>query len=487
MRDQAALGDGVRPRDWAILGAILVVALVARLVGLNGPLWFDEIISFDTHLSLPWGQMMQSYSMNHHYFYDVQAKLVMGLFGDAPWVVRVPALLFGLGAIAAMWVLARQISGVWIAHLVALLLAVSFHHIWFSQNARGYSELAFWSSVGMILFLRGLAVPSWRLWIGFGLCLAAATYTHLTGAFFFAALGLIWLVVLVQRRAEAALLWRPLVGAAVGVGLLVAVYAPLIPSLRTTVGGIAGTSAVDVMQEYQNPVWTVVEAVRTGVGGAGPLVSLLAVAVVGLSLLGGIISARRAPWFAVAVLAHILLTMAVLMALGMRVWPRFFFVDIGFLMLLVVLGVQALCSGAARRIDRSGWAGPGFALAAVAMVGVSFGLAAKNYRAPKQDLVGAIALVSSLRTAGEPVYAVGPGAEAFIGHYKADWQAITDEAGYLAARAQAGPALFVVAFPGRILRRYTELDADRLSGALQEVRWLPGTLGDGAVLVLQRD
>ncbi len=488
-------GSPIAARDIGILGAILALAVLARVVGLNAPLWYDEILTLETHLRLPWGQMSQSYSMNHHYFYDLQAKAAMALFGDEPWVLRLPAALFGVAAIVAMWVLARDVAGVWVAHLVALLLALSFHHIWFSQNARGYSELAFWSTLGLVFFLRGLQEPRLATWVGFGLTLAAATYTHLTGAFFFAALGLVWLIVLgvrgFDRRLAGRLIWRPLLAAALGVVILLAAYAPLIPSLGDTVANVAGTSAIDVMQEYQNPVWTVIEAVRTGVGSAGPLVSLLAVSVLGLCVLGGVAAARNesgiGPWFPLAVAVHILLTMAVLMALGMRIWPRFFFVDIGYLMLLIVMGVRAVCDFSARLIGRPGWAAGGFGLAAAAMLAVSCLLASRNYQAPKQDLAGAYALVEATRAPGQRVYAVGPAATVFTGHFKADWQVIGDEAGYATARAEAGPALFVVAFPGRVLRRYSALDADREAGVLTELRWFAGTLGDGQVLVLQRD
>ena len=92
----------------------------------------------------------------------------------------------------------------------------------------------------------------------------------------------------------------------------------------------------------------------------GLLLSLLAVAGV---------------WFGWAVLGHILLTMLALMALNMRIWPRFFFVDIGFLMLLIVLGVRQVCVLAGRLIGRligrPGWVDGGFAVAAVAMVALS--------------------------------------------------------------------------------------------------------------------
>ena len=119
-------------RDHQILSAILLLAFGLRIWGLNAPLWYDEITTIETHLRLPWDEMMTSYSMNDHYLYSLQAKLFAGLFGEAAWTVRLPAMVFGVGSIAAMWMLAKRVAGVRIAHITALLLALSFHHIWFS-------------------------------------------------------------------------------------------------------------------------------------------------------------------------------------------------------------------------------------------------------------------------------------------------------------------------------------------------------------------
>ncbi len=476
---------GVSARDFGLLAAILLLALVLRLIGLNAPLWYDEILTIDTHLRLPWSDMLQSYSMNHHYFFDLQAKATMELFGEAAWSVRLPALLFGLATIVAVWVLARDVATPGVAHVTALLLALSYHQIWFSQNARGYTELAFWSTLGLVFFLRGLRNPRPALWFGFGLTLAAATYTHLTGAFFFAALGLIWLVALLRGGGDRRLVWMPVLGAGFGVLVLLLAYAPLIPSLGETVAAVGDTSAIDVMQEYQNPLWTALEAVRTGIGSGGLLVGLVALLVLGLSLTGGFAAAQREPWFAPAVLLHIVLTIAVLMALGMRLWPRFFFADIGFLLLLIVLGVQSVCAFAAHLIGRDGWAQRAFAVAVIGMVLVSGAMAARNYSAPKQNLAGAVAMVADIRQPGERVYAIGPAATAFTGYFQTDWQTITDNEGYASALATPGPVLLVVAFPARVLRRVDQMQTDR-DGVLTELHWFPGTLGDGGVVLFRR-
>ena len=334
-------------RDHQILTAILLLALGLRIWGLNAPLWYDEITTVETHLRLPWDEMMTSYSMNHHYLYSLQAKLVTGLFGEAAWTVRLPAMLFGVGSIAAMWCLAKRVAGVRLAHITALLLALSFHHIWFSQNARGYTELAFWSTLGMIFFLDGMRDPKLKTWLAYAACLALAIATHLTGFFFFAAQGLIWLgfaVLNVRRLGLMADSIRiPALGYIVGGVAALIFYAPILSSVFEVTSAVAETSQVDVMQEYQNPLWSILEAFRTVLGSLGPVLGIIAAAVIALSIIGAARLHRQSPYFAPIVGLHIALTMALLLALGMRIWPRFFFVDIGFLMLLIIVGVYASC------------------------------------------------------------------------------------------------------------------------------------------------
>lgn len=475
-------------RDYAALAAILLVAAVLRIVGLDGPLWYDEILTLDTHILLPWQDLMQSYSMNHHYLHNLQAKAAIDIFGYENWVVRLPSMVFGTASIAAAWWLARDIAGTRIAHLVAALLAVSYHHIWFSQNARGYAELAFWGTLGMVFFLRGLDRPSIGIWLAYAVTLVLATFTHLTGLFLFAAQGIVWLIALGTAGARGtigrSLVTMPALGYCFGLILTVLVYLPVLGSLSDTVGAVSETSAVDVMSEYQSPLWTMTEAVRSAVGSLGPLVSLLAGSVVFLSVLGGIVSRRGSPWFGLVVLAHICMTLALLGALGMRIWPRFFFVDIAFLMILIVLGVRAVCNAMA--LGRPCLAKWFFGAASVAMLVLSVGLATRNYTAAKQNLSGAFDLVETIREDADRVYAVGPAAKVFQNHFGADWQQILEPAEFDAAVGEPGSLWVVVAFPQRNFRKIPRL-LDDLDGPLAVYERFPGTLGDGAVLILRRD
>lgn len=477
------------PRDWLWLALILALATGLRLWNLGAPLWFDEIVTVMEHLRLDWGRMLSSYSMNYHYLHNLQAKLATQIWGEEIWAIRLPSLVFGLASIVATWALAWRIATPAVAHVTAALMALSFHHIWFSQNARGYTELAFWGTLGMIFFLEGLARPRLGVWLAYGLTLTLATYTHLTGAFLYVAQGLVWVAWLASAAirgwpVRGAFLF-PVLGYLFGGVLTLLLYLPTLPGMVSTLGGVSETSAVDVMQEYQNPLWTIAEGIRTGIGAAGPLVAAVAILVLALVTIGSFAS-RRAPVFGPTVALHVVVTVGLLTFAGMRIWPRFFFADVGFLLLLIALGVQAVCGWMA------GWPVAGrigrwlFPLAVAAMLVISAGLSARNYTAPKQDLIGAVTLVAAERQPGERVYAAGPAWDLFHNYFGMDWTALESEAQWQEAVAEPGPFLLVVAFPGRMLRTIPGIEAAETVGSLTLLRAFPGTLGDGYVLVYRR-
>ena len=476
-------------RDHQILTAILLIAFALRAWGLNSPLWYDEITTIETHLRLPWDEMMTSYSMNHHYLFSLQAKLSSMLFGEAPWSVRLPAMLFGVGSIAAIWVLAKRVAGAPLAHLVALLLALSYHHIWFSQNARGYTELAFWSTLGMIFFLRGMQEPRLKVWLAYSVCLALAVATHLTGFFFFAAQGIVWLIYSLWNIRRLGLLndkvKYPAIGYLVGGVLALAFYAPVLSGVFETASSVSETSSVDVMREYQSPLWAVVEAFRTIFGSMGRFLVFIAISVIAVSLVGAFKLGSTSPFFAPTVGIHIALTMALLLALGMRIWPRFFFVDIGFLMLLIVVGVHGICKWIGDAVLER-FSGLVFPAAALAMILLSAGLASRNYLAPKQDMAGAVSYVTNQLDTSSRIYAIGVAGPLYNSFYGANWETVSSPEEFAAALSQSEPTYFVVTFPSRSFRLLPAMDAMAETGGLQLVKRLPGTLGDGNILIFKR-
>lgn len=479
----------VERSEYYILGGILLLAFALRIWGLNAPLWHDEIVSLDQHIGLPWGELMQSYEMNFHYLHNMQAKLFVSIFGESAWALRIPAMIFGVGTVGAIWWLAREVSDRWTALITALLIAISFHQIWFSQNARGYTELAFWSTLGMIFFLNGMRSPNWKIWGAYALCLFFAVATHLTGAFFFVAQGLVWLTLAVRKLPKEGLksdivIW-PAFGYLVGGAMIILFYTPVMMSLFETVGTLEEGNAVDAMTEYRNPFWTIVEGIQTAFGSLGSIAGVIALGVLTLVGLGAYSVRERGGLLAIILVLHIGLTIALLMALGMRVWPRFFFVDIGFLMLFIVLGVRLSVKIFTSYIDLVPMQTL-YPIAVAAMVLVSIPLAARNYAAPKQDQMGAYQVAEAARTNDTRIYGVGVAASYFVDYSGADWGVIETDEALQVALADPGPAILVVAFPERTFRTFPTLELMRTEGMLETIEELPGTLGDGAMFVFRR-
>jgi mannosyltransferase len=250
----------VRGSDWLWLVGILGLALVLRAIKLDAGLWFDEIVTLVNYVRLPTRELLTTYTtFNNHILFSLEAQASIALLGESPWSLRLPALIFGVASVGALWWLARLVATPWEAHLSALLMAVSYHHVWFSQNARGYTGLLFWCLLGTIIFLSNMRRPSWWSWVAYALVLTAAVYTHLTAAFFFAAQGVVYIALVVAQRfgirvgdkigddplAEITGL-KPLFGFALGGVLVLAVYAVLLPQMVGMFGSVVAPPAEKV-------------------------------------------------------------------------------------------------------------------------------------------------------------------------------------------------------------------------------------------------
>ena len=92
-------------------------------------------------MSVTVGELVRTFSSpNQHLMNSLLERVTVAWFGEHDWSIRLPAVLFGIATIPAIYWLARTVMGGWQSLSVALLTAVSYHHIWFSQNARGYSS-----------------------------------------------------------------------------------------------------------------------------------------------------------------------------------------------------------------------------------------------------------------------------------------------------------------------------------------------------------
>jgi mannosyltransferase len=495
-----------KERAWLL--AVVALALVLRLFKLDAELWYDEILTLVNFVRLPFAELVTTYtSLNNHMLYSLEAKTVIALFGEHPWTLRLPAALFGVASVAVAYRLAREAVGPWEARLGALLLAISYHHVWFSQNARGYTGLLFFSLLGTLYFVRAARAGSKKLWVLYGVTIALAGYTHLTAALFFASHALVWAALFAARRfrsAEAMRRWEPYAGASgtgplfglgLGAGLTALLYAPVVPSMLGTFQKVTGSPAVQAAAQtvvkpsdgqWKNPLWTMLEIVR-GFGELGPLLAIALPVALSLLVVGAVSLCRRNRLLASVYLVNVPFTMLVLVAAGFRLWPRYFFLDVAFVLFCLVRGLLATVDFAAARLGLSERVAlVGARVGAGLAVLASLALLPKNYAYPKQNFEGALEYVEATRKPGDQVAAFGLARVPYSEYFHPPWTMVADAAELERVRALPGRTFVVYAFSGHAKSRHPDVMAV-VSAEFSRDRKFVGTLGDGDVIVAKSE
>lgn len=149
---------GSRPShtEIVVVLAILVLALSLKVPLLGRGFQGDEIWTVVDFVEAPstWQAVSRIVEFNNHHLYTLLARGAEAALGRAEWVVRLPALLFGLLTIPAVWLGLRRGFGPRTALLSALLVATNPVLTGFSTTARGYSGMVFFSWCATVVFLR---------------------------------------------------------------------------------------------------------------------------------------------------------------------------------------------------------------------------------------------------------------------------------------------------------------------------------------------
>ena len=190
-------------RVWATLAAISGVAVLLRLWKLDGCLWFDEIVTLVQIVREPLARIVSMFpSQNQHMFYSVLAHASVSALGETAAALRLPSVVFGVASLWPLFFLGRRVIGTGLALVACAVVAVSYHHVWFSQNARGYMGLLFFTLLATWLWLEALDRGQARWWAGYSIAVALGSWTHMTMIFVVAAHGVTFLVCVLPRVAR---------------------------------------------------------------------------------------------------------------------------------------------------------------------------------------------------------------------------------------------------------------------------------------------
>ncbi len=150
--------------------ALLAIAVAAgaflRLESLGAPsYWLDEILHEQltgNALRQPLWRWVTGFSAEHGPLYYLTQ--IATYHARSEFAGRLPAALFGIAAIALVWLAARSVRGVgWLAAPAgAALIALSPLHVYYSREARAYSLLMFLTAalIAALLRARTAVVPA---------------------------------------------------------------------------------------------------------------------------------------------------------------------------------------------------------------------------------------------------------------------------------------------------------------------------------------
>jgi 4-amino-4-deoxy-L-arabinose transferase-like glycosyltransferase len=185
-------------RPWKPVLFFFIVAFVTRIIAIGrADLWCDEILFADLGAlpKTPWGiyiEHLRKFLAIGHLPLPAMAQniwlRVAGLFAEdlyhSPGIQRIPAVLWGSGAVAVFYLLARRLLHARTATMAALMMCFFYFPIHFSREAYMYAPLLFWTVLSLYFCVRFMQAgrASWFVGLGTVIALAAAAHCHVSGA-----------------------------------------------------------------------------------------------------------------------------------------------------------------------------------------------------------------------------------------------------------------------------------------------------------------
>lgn len=468
--------------DGLLIFLILVLAISLRIYHANTGLWIDEYLTLVRYVRLDALYIATNfYDDNQHWLYSLLARFSITVFGESPWSLRLPAIVFGVASVFATYWVGMRIFGRDVALIAALLLTISYHHIWYSQNARGYSMLLFGTLISVAFLYRALSDNRFQDWLLYALSLVLCVTAHLTGVFVGFAHFMVALVFVIAKRAPVSVWMNMLASFVLAAWVTLHCFAVAIPQMMSFFLDSESASGTPNLH-WKSLSWAISELFNNlGVPVQAGWSLLVLGSIAGL-VFCAIFWRKDKLFFALATTPAIVL-LVVMILLERNLWPRLLFNMAGFVVLYLVYSAFVVGKFAAARIP---YVPPGVRYIPVLVLLMVFLVSTFSvYHHPKQDFQSAYQYIEQHAAQNDNVVALHMAGVIFRDNYKLDWLVPSPEDELSAYESQDSHTWVVHTLPSYIKNARPHWAAT-LKTEYHLARAFKGSLGDGDILVYRK-
>ncbi|MCH2161389.1 MAG: glycosyltransferase family 39 protein [Phycisphaerales bacterium] len=220
-----------RRDGWILLGLLLAGGFL-RVLRMEESLWYDEIAAL-TSFSIygPGPALGNYYALSNHVLHSALVSMSAEVAGGVTEpIVRTPALLFGILAIPAGFLLGREVGSSRTGLLTAFAIALMPVAVLESVEARGYSMMLCFSLLASWLFLRIGRDPRGINLLGYAAVATLGTWSHLVFACVLIGHGMLAAIGLFMSQGRQTALRQLLALGLAGVSIFT-VLSPILPDL----------------------------------------------------------------------------------------------------------------------------------------------------------------------------------------------------------------------------------------------------------------
>ncbi len=178
-----------------LLLAIILLAFMLRLYHLNyQSLWVDEIVSMveaDPQLSLP--AVISGTVADQPPAFFIMLHSWFQIFNYTEYNGRFFSILIGLTGVVTLFFLGREVKGPEVGLVAALITALSYIHILFSQEVRFYTALFLFTALSYLFFIRCVKFQRIIDFVFYTFFTTVVLYTHYYGLVVLATQGILFI------------------------------------------------------------------------------------------------------------------------------------------------------------------------------------------------------------------------------------------------------------------------------------------------------